>query len=152
MIRIFLLFLVISNTAYAISLRQTVSNDVLFDFRLIAPTDAGDYFSARHTSAPRATLLSITGIPNATEWVVFAKISHDISGIKVKIKRTGNGSGSQLPTGNISNKILGITEIKLFSGTGSRSHIPMQTEIDSLGVGDGFGTLGTDIVFTVKTL
>jgi hypothetical protein len=152
MARLFLLFFIFSNTAYAIRLTQTVSNDVLFDLSLIAPTDAGDYFSTRHTSSSRATRLSISGIPAATEWVVYAKISHEIKGVKVKIKRTGNGSGRTIPTGNTSNRVLGITETKLFSGKGSRTHIPMQTEIDDISVGDGFGTLGTDIIFTIKTL
>lgn len=151
-IRICLLLMLFSN-ANAITLIQSIPDDVLFDLTTIAPTEAGNYLSTRHLSPKNKTLLSIDDIPDTTKWAVYARLANEISGITVKIKRIGDGTGITPPSEARRNykKIPAIGR-KLFSGQGKRLNIPMRTKITNLGVSDGFGTFDTDIIFTVKTL
>ncbi|MEE9352380.1 MAG: hypothetical protein V3U78_08975 [Thiotrichaceae bacterium] len=151
-IRIFLLFFVCSINASAVTLTQTVPSDVLFDLNLVTPTEAGTYFATSQSSSSSATLLSVGDIPSTTKWTMYGKLTTTIPGIKVRIKRTGNGTGSTAPNGGLSNKRLNDTTWrKLFSGKGSRLNIPLQTEVYGIGVGDGHGTFEGDIEFKVET-
>ena len=150
-LRLITLFFISTVNVSAITLIQTVPNEVLFNLTTNAPTDAGSYFADGYTSSANATLLSISDIPNDTTWSVYARLSQDIPGIKVRIKRSGDGTGIKKPTGNTSNRILSTNLIKLFKGQGSITNIPMQTEIYGIGVSDGHGEFTTNIEFTVET-
>jgi len=148
-----LFFLACIANANAVTLTQTAPGDILFDLNLVTPLEAGTYFSKFQSSSTNATLLSIDDIPSSTKWTVFAKLSTVIPGIKVRIKRTGNGTGSTAPTGNTGNRRLNnaVTWVRLFRGKGSRLNIPMQTQVFNIGVGDGNGVFETDIDFKVET-
>lgn len=150
-LRLLALFFISTMNVHAITLTQTVPSDVLFNLTTATPTDAGSYFTDAHTSSANATLLSVSDIPNGTQWTVYAKLSQNISGIKVRIKRTGDGTGIKKPTGNTSNRILTTNPKKLFDGKGSVINIPMQTEVYGIGVNDGHGTFETNIEFIVET-
>ncbi|HIO91555.1 MAG TPA: hypothetical protein EYG68_01775 [Leucothrix mucor] len=151
LLRLFTLFFTCVLSANAITLTQTVPSDVLFDLTMVAPTNAGDYFANAHTSPVNSTLLSIADIGNGKKWTVYAKLSQNIPGIKVRIIRTGNGIGKKIPQGNTANKILNTNLRKLFDGQGSILNIPMQTEIYGIGVSDGHGLFTSDIEFIVET-
>ena len=150
-LRLFTLFFISTVNVYAITLTQTVPSDVLFDLTTTTPTDAGNYFTNAHTSPANASLLSISDIPNDTQWTISAKLSQAMSGVKVRIKRTGEGTGINKPTGNTRNRILTTNLKKLFDGKGSIINIPMQTEIYGIGVNDGHGIFDTNIEFIVET-
>jgi len=151
LVRLVTLFFACTLTVNAITLTQSVPSDVLFNLTTLTPMDAGDYFASSQTSSPNSTLLSIADIPNDTKWTVYAKLSSNISGIKVRIKRFGNGVGVEQPKGNTGNKVLSTNKRKLFTGKGSIRNIPMQTEVYGIGVGDGYGTFTSNIEFIVET-
>ena len=153
-LRILLLFFLGLPNAHSVTLNQTVPNEVLFDLNLSPPTEAGTYFASKQSSTANATLLSIDDIPSTTKWIVYGRLTSNLlnNRIKVRIKRTGNGTGSTLPSGTLRNKRLSAgTWKRLFSGKGSRFNIPMQTEVYGIGVNDGFGLFETDIEFKVET-
>ena len=154
MYRFILLFIICVSSANAITLTQTVNSDVLFDLTPVAPTDAGDYFANSYTRD--ATLLSIEGIANDQKWMVYAKISNYVhSGtekIRIKVKRTGDGTGVTAPTGGAVFKKLTVGNYRyLFRGKGNRYNIPITTKIGGIGVRDGYGAFNTTIEYKVET-
>lgn len=149
MLRIITLFLLSTACANAVTLTQTVAGDILFDLTPLTPTDAGDYFDNLYTRD--LTYLSIDDIPNNVPWRIYAKLSSEIPGIVVRVKRTNNGTGSILPTGGRSYEKLSTIYAEIFSGEGRRFNIPMQIQIRGIGVSDGNGTFDTDIVYKIET-
>lgn len=147
------LFLVIPDT-YPITITQEVADDILFDLTSIAPTEAGDYFEDFYERD--ATTLNVVTVLPTTSWKVSAKLSVFIhSGsekIKVRLKRTGNGTGLIIPSGGVSFETINqTTYTDLFSGTGSRLNIPIKTRIEGVGVSDEFGTFDTTIEYKVES-
>lgn len=149
MLRIIVLFLLSTACANAVTLTQTVPEDILFDLTSAAPGEAGDYFDDAYTR--NLTYLTIDNIPNTVKWQIYAKLSHEISGIKVRIKREDNGTGVILPTGGKSYEELTTVYTAIFSGEGKRFDIPMQTQIKGIGVSDDNGTFSTNIEYKIET-
>jgi len=154
MFRLIIIFFICVSNVNAITLTQTVANEVLFDLTSVAPTDAGDYFNDSYTRD--LTLLTIDDLPSNQKWRVYAKLSNYVhSGsdkIKIKLKRQGNGTGVTTPSGGNTYKKLNITSYKyLFRGEGSRFDIPMSTKIAGIGVNDDYGTFNTTIEYKVET-
>lgn len=150
MLRIIILFLMSTACANAVTLTQTVPGDILFDLTPLAPTNAGDYFDSTYTRD--LTYLTIDDIPSNIKWRIYAKLSTDIDGIKVRVKREGHGTGSIVPTGGTSYETLVTTTYtEIFHGEGKRFDIPIQTEIRGIGVSDESETLNTNIEYKVET-
>lgn len=149
MLRIITLFLLSTACANAVTLTQTVPGDIVFDLTPLAPTDAGDYFDTSYTRD--LTYLTIDDIPNTIKWRLYAKISNEIPGIAVRIKRTDNGTGANAPTGGRVYEKLSTVYTEIFTGEGKRFDIPMQTQIRGLGVSDDNGTFNADIEYKIET-
>lgn len=151
MIKIILLFAISLSSANAITLKQEIPSDLLFDLTAVAPTNAGDYFKNSYTQ--NKTLLTIDNIPNDTQWRIYAKIRQEISGIKIKVKRKSEGTGVNPLEGKKKYKTLKttFTLTPLFSGKGSHFDILMRTQINGIGVNDGHGAFDTSIIYKVET-
>ncbi|PID46370.1 MAG: hypothetical protein CSB47_04480 [Proteobacteria bacterium] len=149
MLRIIVLFLSCTLPAHAVTLTQTVIGDVLFDLTPLAPADAGDYFN--NSYARDLTQLSVDNIPNDVTWTIFARISSEIPGITVRVRRKGTGTGAINPSGGTSYKKLTTTYKKLFTGEGKRFDIPMRTQLKGIGVSDNNGIFETHVEYKVET-
>jgi hypothetical protein len=149
MLRIIVLFLLSTAAANAVTLTQTVPEDIVFDLTPLTPTDAGDYFDDTHTRD--LTYLTIDNIPNNITWTLFAKISGDIPGITVSIRREDNGTGAILPQGGTSYEKLTTVYTAIFTGEGKRFDIPVRTQLKSVGVSDDNGTFSTNIDYKIET-
>lgn len=149
MLRIVVLFLMSTVCANAVTLTQTVPEDILFDLTPLAPVEAGDYFESVHTRD--LTYLSIDNIPNDVKWTVYAKLSNEIPGIALRVRREDNGTGTTVPTGGKSYSKLTPIYIEIFSGKGKRFDIPMRTKISGIGVSDDHGTHNSNIEYKIET-
>lgn len=151
MLRIVALFLMSTACAKAVTLTQTVPGDILFDLTSLAPDNAGEYFDNAYERD--LTYLTIDDIPNNIKWRLYAKISHEIPGINIRVKREGNGTGAIVPVGGkrYTDLAPGITYTEIFRGEGKRFDIPMRTQIKGIGVSDDNGTFGTSIEYKIET-
>lgn len=149
MLKIIVFFLLSTTCAHAVTLTQTVPDDILFDLTPLTPAEAGDYFDTSYTRD--LTLLSIDDIPGDVTWTVSARISAEIPGVKVRVSREGNGTGSISPSGGTSYETLTTAYTTLFTGAGKRFDIPMRTQLKNLGVSDDNGIFDINIEYKIET-
>ena len=128
-----------------------------------AITGAGDYYDSVINSSSTAAALSVGSAPSspvvsnsecgATDpaWRVTAYLSSIVTGLTIRIKRTGNGVGGAVYGGE-SYSTLSTTPITLFCGNGDVSDINLQFQVDGLDVMDGYGLKTWNANYTVETL
>jgi hypothetical protein len=70
-------------------------------------------------------------------------------GLKLEVRRTGDGVGPGLLMGRRGYAVIGLTTRTLCSGTGNRAHIPLQFRLSGPALEFTAGTHACSLVYTV---
>ncbi|MGB0848101.1 MAG: hypothetical protein ACPGSM_15350 [Thiolinea sp.] len=151
----------LSTPVFAITLTVTDAN--IPSTALGTLNTAGEYFSSSAESSSSSSTASIGSAPavpvvsnsecGATDpaWKLTANLNTSVPGLTIRVRRTDNGTGGTLYSG-LSYITLSPVTTTLFCGSGDVSDIDLQFQIDSLDVGDGYGTKNWIVDYTVETL
>jgi hypothetical protein len=113
-------------------------------------TNAGDYYTGSFTTA---TSINIGGTTSSSQmWTLSARLTTDIAGLNIGIKRTGNGSGDSIPSGGTDDyQTLTTAFLPFFTGSGNVTGIPLELQISDVDVTDGNGTKTIPIEYQITT-
>jgi len=113
---------------------------------------AGSGLEPQYQSAANAVLVDISGALLDTEpWTVTihrVDVSWDGS-LSLSMARTSEGLGAGSISGGLTLQPLTLTAQTLFQGTGNRSSIQLQLELDGVSVSIGSRILAAQVVFTL---
>ena len=146
----FILFIFLIANAQAITL--SVTSSLVFDLTDKAPTEAGKYLKRSYKNDKDGTLINVSDIESEQRWAVYVRQLILIDGLKIKIKRTGNGTGTEVV--EYGKKFLSLKTDKwkcFFTGQGQHSNIPVQTKVSRIGISDSYGEYNTNLSYKVET-
>jgi hypothetical protein len=112
-------------------------------------TNAGEYYTDSFTTATSINIGDTTS--SSQMWTLSARLTTDITGLKIGIRRSNNSSNDSVLSGGNANQTLTTAFLPFFTGSGNVTGIPLELQISDVDVTDGNGTKTIPIEYQITT-